>query len=214
MNYTGLSRAIRQPWFMNIEKEIFKRAKQNHDVLSAWSSQYWYEATFPFLASMTPGVLLELVEGNLAEEQLRNLDPDQPLHRPLQYFGWAADLGQRLNQYKRHQSSNEMMDLFHAVLMNIFDVSSTQRRGLTLHMIPLCFLTKLRESVVAEILFTVLGGGYPPFEFNSKPTGLNNQSADHINQRKWDKNTVFAINNTPYCNNMKTETAMHKAEIA
>lgn len=82
MNYTGLSRAIRQPWFMNIEKEIFKRAKQNHDVLSAWSSQYWYEATFPFLASMTPGVLLELVEGNLAEEQLRNLDPDQPLHRP------------------------------------------------------------------------------------------------------------------------------------
>lgn len=79
-------------------------------------------------------------------EQLRNLDPDQPLHRPLQYFGWTADIGQRLNQHKRHQNSNEMMDLFHAVLMNIFDVSPAQRRGFTLHTIPLCFLTNPRES--------------------------------------------------------------------
>lgn len=79
------------------------------------------------------------------EDRLRGLsDLDNPIERPLSYFGWSVNLQQRIDQHIHHHSSNETMDLFHAALMLLL-----KQRGFRIWAFPLCFLTKPAQSAIA-----------------------------------------------------------------
>ncbi|KAK0661958.1 hypothetical protein DIS24_g2294 [Lasiodiplodia hormozganensis] len=135
------------------------------------------------------------------ENRLRGLpNLDDPIEYPLFYFGWSANLQQRINQHTNHQSSNETVDLFHAALMLFFE-----SRGSRILAFPLCFLTKPAQSAIAEVLFTVLGNGYRPYGFNSRPTCLNNDSANTIHSQGWALNAAYIQYATPFVLNMQNE---------
>lgn len=105
-------------------------------------------------------------------ESLKNEDPDEELAQPLREIGYTDKGGKRLDQHRRHTSSNDLMNLFEAI-------SGAWAYGYTMNpsIIYLCGLPEL--AVAGEIVWSLLGGAYSKYGrgFNAYDAGESNNSA-------------------------------------
>ncbi|KKY25843.1 hypothetical protein UCDDS831_g01936 [Diplodia seriata] len=136
-----------------------------------------------------------------------------PLARPLQYFGYSKDSGDRIAQHLGHNSSNPIMGLTEACAIYLHETKSLKNLY-RLDAFPICVLGQPSWAVPAEIIFSCIGDGYITSGggFAQHSAGESNDSVNSVPYAQWSKHCSFILKNTPYNTNMAREMKSLDAE--
>ncbi|KAL0256297.1 hypothetical protein SLS55_008690 [Diplodia seriata] len=148
------------------------------------------------------------------EQRMEDVDDKMvPLARPLQYFGYSKDSGDRIAQHLGHNSSNPIMGLTEACAIYLHETKSLKKLY-RLDAFPICVLGQPSWAVPAEIIFSCIGDGYITSGggFAHHSAGESNDSVNSVPYAQWSKHCSFILKNTPYNTNMAREMKSLRVE--
>ncbi|THX69997.1 hypothetical protein D6D05_08795 [Aureobasidium pullulans] len=133
------------------------------------------------------------------EIMAQNLGLDDTLPSSILEFGYGMDVEHRLVAHQKHESSNYVMNLFHACCQHLFPGKYN------LHQFVLFLCHSPDQSSTAEIFFHLLGNGYigNGAGFSHWPAGLSSSKAYKLDAETWSRFSKWSVINTPLQNNIK-----------
>ncbi|KAF2649909.1 hypothetical protein K491DRAFT_554836, partial [Lophiostoma macrostomum CBS 122681] len=131
---------------------------------------------------------------------------DAPLTYPPGECGYARNSHARLEQHRRHISSNYVMNLVEDICTHLYTTNRFPQH-FRMHQFIIYLIFQPTQAEIAEIFCSGLlqvwvenGGG-----FNHYPAGRSNRSAREIGEREWQRHEAYAREESGLVQNLRVQ---------